>query len=510
MTNTDTLLGIDLGTSGCKATLIGLDGTVRGEGYEEYATSHPQPGFAEQNPQDWLAAVRRALDTVAAQSGGWQGLRAVALDGSTHNAVLLDAAEQVVRPVIMWTDQRSVVECRWLQEHHGEQVFATAYQRPTPTWTLPQMRWLATHEPDALQRTRHILFGKDFLRWKLTGRMATDHIEAQGSLFYDMRQRCWSKELCALGGVPYDALPELVEPTDVTGAVTAAGAAWTGLPAGIAVVAGASDSAIEDYAAGAIEPGQCIVKLATAGNVNVMTDAPHPNAQTLTYSHVVPGLWYTVVATNTAASAKRWFRDLFCAGEVEEAKRCGANVFQLIDNLAAESPLGADGLLFHPYLLGERSPYWDPDLRASFVGVRMSHRKGDFVRALMEGVAFSLRDCFRVLEGMGLPVTEIRLIGGGAKSAIWSRIVCDVFGRRLLRPALCDASFGAALLAGVGVGIFPDPRAAVTRCLQIADAIEPDLGTHAKYAELFENYVKVHDALAPVYQAMSRAGRKEG
>jgi len=501
--STDTLLGIDLGTSGCKATLISLDGAVLGEGYEEYATSHPQPGQAEQNPQDWLAAVRRALDTVAARCGGWRGLRAVALDGSTHNAVLLDAAGQVVRPVIMWTDQRSTAECRWLQENHGERIFATAYQRPTPTWTLPQMRWLATHEPEALQRTRHMLFAKDFLRWKLTGRMATDHIEAQGTLFYDMPKRAWSRELCALGSVPWAALPELLEPTDIAGEITPAGAAWTGLPTGIPVVAGASDSAIEDYAAGAIEPGQCAVKLATAGNVNVMTATPHPHPQTLTYAHVVPGLWYTVSATNTAASAKRWFRDLFCGTEAEEARRRGVNVFQLIDDLGSQSPVGADGILFHPYLLGERAPYWDPDLRASFVGVRMSHRKGDFIRALMEGVAFSLRDCLRVIEAMGLPVTEVRLIGGGAKSALWGRILCDVFGRRLLRPAGCDASFGSALVAGVGIGLYADPREAVKRCLRIADAVEPEPATQARYAQLFERYLKVHEALAPVYKAVA-------
>ena len=210
--------------------------------------------------------------------------------------------------------------------------------------------------------------------------------------------------------------------------------------------------------------------------------------------------------TNTAASAKRWFRDLFCGTESEEAKRQNTNVFQLIDDLAATSPVGADGMLFHPYLLGERAPYWDPDLRASFVGVRMSHRKGDFVRALMEGVAFSLRDCFRVIEGMGLPVSEVRLIGGGAKSAIWSRIVCDVFGRRLLRPVVCDASFGSALVAGVGIGVYPDARAAVRRCLHVAEPIEPDPAAQSRYATLFERYLKVHEALAPIYQAASADG----
>ena len=290
---------------------------------------------------------------------------------------------------------------------------------------------------------------------RLTGVAATDHIEAQGTLFYDMKNRCWARDLAELAGLDPSALPDLVNPTDLLGKVTARAAADMGIPEGTPVVCGTSDSAVEDYGAGAIEPGDCIVKLATAGNVNVMTAEAHPFPTTLTYSHVIPGMWYTVSATNAAALCQRWFRDLFCDGEKLEAEKEGINAFEILDRKAAESPLGANGVLFHPYLQGERSPYWDPDLRASFTGVAISSTKGDLIRALLEGVAFSLLDCYGLIREMKLPVKRIFLIGGGAKSRLWSEIVCNVFNLPVRVPIPGDASYGSALLAGTGIVSLP-------------------------------------------------------
>ena len=495
-----TLLGIDIGTSGCKITAIDECGRILDEGFAEYETSHPQPGWAEEDPEDWCVAVRGILAGLKERGTvDFADIAAIALDGSTHNAVLLDGEMKVVRPTIMWTDQRAVAESAELNDVHGEAVFGTAYQMAAPTWTLSQMLWLQRHEPDALARTSHVMFVKDYVRYRLTGEWCTDTIEAQGTLFFDMARKQWSPELCGLAGIPLDILPPLVSPTDVVGKVTAGGAAEFGLPVGIPVVCGCSDSAVEGYAAGAVEPGSCILKLATAGNVNVMTDRPVPHPKTLTYSHVVPGMWYTVVATNTAARAQRWFRDHFCAAELAEAERTGRSVYAIMDDEAAQSPLGADGLFFHPYLQGERAPYWDPQLRASFVGATMRHTHADFVRALLEGVVFSLRDCFRTIEEMGLPVTEFRLIGGGAKSALWTQIVADVFGYPIIVPQGCDASFGSALLAGVGVGVFADERSAVRQCLKERDPVSPAPERHAKYQELTSLYYRIHDVLADVY-----------
>ena len=514
------LLGIDYGTGGCKVTAIGEDGSFAGEASTEFQTYHDHPGWSEQEPSDWWNALKSSLEKLAAKGVDLKSVAACALDGSTHNAVLMDADYRPVRRTIMWTDQRATAECEALKAGWGEKVFSTCYQMPAPTWTLPQMMWLKANEPEALAKTEHVLFVKDYVRYLLTGEAATDRIEAQGTLFFDMAKGKWDDDLVLLSGLRPDSLPRLIEPTDLAGRVTAEASAFTGLPEGTPVVCGSSDSAVEDYGAGAVEPGDLIIKLATAGNVNSMTAEAHPHPKTLTYSHIVPGMWYSVSATNAAALCMRWLRDAFYLGSDRvdlgsgsvgigsggnDAKRRYAilndskGLYSLIDQEAGSSPIGANGVFFHPYLQGERCPYWDSNLRASFTGVSISSTRGDFARALMEGVAFSLRDCYRTLEEMRLPVKRIFLIGGGARSRLWSEIVANVFNRPVSVPTPGDASFGACLLAGVGIGLFPDVRSAVAKCLHVDRTIDPDPAAAVKYDHLFTCYRRIHDALAPVY-----------
>ncbi|HHU13843.1 MAG: xylulokinase [Kiritimatiellae bacterium] len=490
MKRQDLLLGIDFGTGGCKVTLIDLAGNVVESVSGEYPTHHPRPAWAEQDPADWYRVMCEVLKKLKQR----RRIAAIALDSYTHGAVLLDSKLNVVRPTIIWTDQRSVQECAALKRNHFDLIFKTAYQAPTPTWTLPQMLWLRNNEPRTLKQTRHISFVKDYIRYLLTGEMACDSIEAQGTLFWDMRKACWSEALCELAGIPLKALPRIGDPTDLAGHITAQAAADTGLPVGTPVIMGASDSAVEDYAAGAIEPGQCVLKLATAGNVNVMTAKAHPHRETLTYSHVVPGMWYTVTATNAAAVCQRWYRDTFCTPGTH---------YDAIDAEAAQAPPGSNGVFFHPYLQGERSPYWDADLRGSFTGFSMASTRGDASRALLEGVAYSLRDCYRTIEKMKLPVHEFLLIGGGAKSALWSSIVCDLFNAPVKCPACCDASFGSALLAGVGIGVFDDVVSAVKQCLRFDRELLPDAGRAEFYNSQFQRYRAIHDVLAPCYRNLA-------
>ena len=485
-----TLLGIDYGTGGCKVTALGTDGSFAGEASVEYKTYHDHPGWSEQEPQDWWDALCAALSKLKDKGVDLSSIAAAALDGSTHNAVLMDAAYHPIRRTIMWTDQRAVAECATLRETMGDKIFATAYQMPAPTWTLPQMMWLKAHEPDVLARTEHVLFVKDYVRYLLTGNAATDRIEAQGTLFFNMEKMDWDEELVMMAGLQPANLPSFIAPTDVAGYVTASAAAATGLPEGMPVVCGSSDSAVEDYGAGAVEPGDLILKLATAGNVNSMTADAHPHPKTLTYSHIVPGMWYSVSATNAAALCQRWMRDTW-----------GFADYGIMDKEAATSPLGANGVFFHPYLQGERCPYWDPALRASFTGGSIASKRGDFCRALLEGVAFSLRDCYGTLQEMGLPVKRIFLIGGGARSKLWSEIVCNVFNRPVAVPVPGDASFGACLLAGTGIGVFSDVKDAVAKCLHIDRTIAPNPVAAEKYDALYVVYRQIHDALAPVYQS---------
>jgi xylulokinase len=272
-----------------------------------------------------------------------------------------------------------------------------------------------------------------------------------------------------------------------------------GLAAGTPVITGTSDSALEMYGAGAVEAGQCVVKLATAAYTNVVTDEPRPHRRTLTYCHVVPDLWYSVAATNSCASALRWFRDVFCRDLMTRAEAEGCSAFALIDEFAAQAPAGADGVLFHPYLIGERSPHWDPDLRASFVGLSMRHDMRHVARAVLEGIAFSLLDCLSSIKTLGLDAHEARIIGGGAASPLWRQITSDVLGLPLVYPEASDASYGAALLAGVGIGVFADERDAVKRCTRIRAEVEPDAARHEQYLQLYELYRQTHAGLADVY-----------
>ncbi len=497
------LLGIDFGTGGCKVTAIDARGALLGDASVEYTTYHEHPGWSEQDPADWYPAMCQALAKLREKGVDLKDTAAVSFDGSTHNAVLMDGAMRPLRRAIMWTDQRSTAECAFLREHHRDLVFGRAYQMPAPTWTLPQMMWLKRHEPDVLKATKHVLFVKDYVRYLVTGTAQTDRIEAQGTLFFDMAKQQWSEPLVALSGLDMKALPELVSPTDVTGRVTAAASADTGIPAGTPVVCGTSDSAVEDYGAGAIEPGDCIIKLATAGNVNIMTAEPHPYKTTLTYSHVIDGMWYSVSATNAAALCQRWLRDLVCQDLKRDASENNISPYELMDREASQSPAGANGVFFHPYLQGERSPYWDPALRASFTGLSVASHRCDMMRALLEGVAFSLLDCHGSLREMGLDAKRLFLIGGGARSALWSSIVCDAFNLPLQVPHPGDASFGSALLAGVGAGVFKNSREAVHSCLHIRQSLTPSAETAAVYAERFQAYRRIHDALAPIYASIT-------
>ena len=508
-TGMNVFLGIDYGTGGCKVTAIGEDGSFVGEASTEFVTYHDHPGWSEQDPQDWWNALAASLKKLAAKGVDLKSVAACALDGSTHNAVLLDAEYKPVRRTIMWTDQRSTAECDALKAGWGEKIFSTCYQMPAPTWTLPQMMWLKANEPEALAKTEHVLFVKDYVRYLLTGEAATDYIEAQGTLMWAMSggfgksgvSGAWDEDLVALSGLRLSAMPRIIAPTDIAGRVTREAAEFTGLPEGMPVVCGSSDSAVEDYGAGAVEPGDLIIKLATAGNVNSMTATAHPHPKTLTYSHIVPGMWYSVSATNAAALCMRWLRDAFyVAGKDGNDQIDSKDVYSRIDREAGASPVGANGVFFHPYLQGERCPYWDANLRASFTGVSISSTRGDFARALMEGVAFSLRDCYRTLEEMKLPVKRIFLIGGGARSRLWSEIVANVFNCTVAVPEPGDASFGACLLAGTGVGAFANVKEAVAKCLHISRTLSPDPTAAATYDHLFTCYRRIHDALAPVYR----------
>jgi len=486
------MLGVDFGGGASKATLLGENGVIAATNTVEYPTYYPKPGYAEQNPQDWYNAIKINIAALLKKTGiNASDITAVCLDAATHTAVLLDDNFNVLRPAIYWTDSRSVKECEFLREKYNDLILKAALHKADTIWTLPQLMWVRDNEPEIWSKTGKILFAKDYIRYLFTGEYCTDYIEAQGSMMFDYNTMQWSKELCDILGFDIEKLPKVVKPSDIIGYVSKDAARDTGLCEGTKVVCGTTDTALEVFASGAVSKGQMTIKLATAGRICVVTDKSYPHQHLINYSHVCEGLWYPGTATKSCAASYRWYRDTF-GGDYKE-----------LDKEAAAVPVGCEGLMFHPYLNGELTPYADPLLRASFTGVRAGHTKGHFNRAVLEGVALSLLDCKNTIEQIGIPHDDTAvIIGGGSYSPLWRQIVADVLGISLIQAENSDSSFGAAMLAGVATGVFSSFEEAVKICRKIVSTTTPNSENTKKYLEVFNVYKSVHDALAPIYRKM--------
>ena len=366
------LLGIDFGGGASKATLIDTLGNIIAENTVEYPTLYPEAGACEQSPQHWIGALCENSRTLLAKSGVANGdILAVAIDSATHTSLVCDEHFTPLRNAVHWTDSRSKRQADWLREELGERIFAKTFHKPDTIWTLPQLIWLRETEPETFAKIKYIFFEKDYIRYFLTGVFCTDYIEAEGSMLFDCNNRQWDGELCGLAGITADMLPPIVKPTDVVGGVTKAAADATGLKAGTPVICGTTDTVMEVFASGAVKKGDVTVKLATAGRICVITDKPCPDRHLVNYSHVVEGLFYPGTATKSCAASYRWYRDTF------------GGQYGALDDGAAEISIGCDGLIFHPYLNGELTPYADPTLCGSFTGVRATHTKAHFTRAVI-------------------------------------------------------------------------------------------------------------------------------
>jgi len=484
------VLGADIGSGSVKLTLLSRKGVIAGTAGCEYPTFYPQVGWCEQEPEDWCAAFRKALAELLEQTGVRpEQIEAVAPDAATHTAVLLGADCRVLRRSILWTDQRSKAQVQWLKENCLDTVMRQVRNAPTTVWTLPQFLWLRENEPEVWGKIRHILFAKDYLRYRLTGTLETDTIDAAGSMFYDVERECWSEELCAIGGIDQSWLPALRRPVDLAGCVTPESAKEFGLAEGTKVLVGTTDTVMEVLAAGSVAPGHATVKLATAGRICVITDQPLDSKFIFNYRHVVPGLWYPGTGTASCAASYRWYRDVI-----------GREPFAELNIPAEAVAPGSDGLMFHPYLNGELTPYNDPDLKGSYVGISSRHTTAHFTRATLEGVALSLKDCLLTLRALGVEMNRVRIIGGGAKGLLWRQIVSDVLGLEMEKVKVDDSSFGTAMLAAVGIGWFDSFAEAARICIQIDSVTKPDPKNHGIYNKLFAKYKAVHDALAPIYR----------
>lgn len=487
--NSPVLIGVDVGSSGAKAAALNSRGRILAvSDTHNYPTHYPRPGWAEQNPEDWYSAACAAIRQCV-QAGGFapQTVAGLAVVGPAHNVALMDEAGHLLGPTIHWSDLRSAPQCDRLESLCGAEIFRTTGQPVNPSWTLAQLLWLKENNPALWRKLRRVLATKDYVRFRLTGVYATDVYDAIGLQLYDLHGDRWSPELCDLLDFPVEWLPPVLPIFEPGGSLLPEAAAATGLLPGTPVAVGSADVTVEAFGIGAVQPGNAIVKLGTAGCINLVTAAPHPSERTLTYRHVTGERGFTIAATNSGTGALAWFRDTFFSPETG---------FEAISALAGQCGPGADGLLFHPYLRGERTPYWNPHLRGDFVGIGAHHSRGHFARAVMEGVAFSLRDCRDAVRALGEPMTSYRIVGGGSRSPLWRQIVCDVLGEAITVPSAEDATFGAALVAGVAAGVFPHWQEALASCGQHEALLHPDPATAALYDQYFAVFRDVTQSLA--------------
>jgi xylulokinase len=491
------VLGLDVSTTATKAILVDEEGAVRGIGSAEYPYATPQPRWSEQDPDLWWtgtqAAVRAALANAGVDGGD---VSAVGLAGQMHGAVLLDAADRPVRPAILWNDQRTEAECDAIREALGfERLVAITGNDALTGFTAPKLLWVRQHEPSAWERVAHVLLPKDYVRLLLTGAHAIDKADGAGTILFDLAARDWSSEVLATLDLDPGLLPRTWEGPDVTGEVTAAAAELTGLRPGTPVVAGAGDQAGNAVGVGAITPGVVALSLGTSGVVFAATDRPivEPRGRVHAFCHAVPDRWHLMSVMLSAAGSLRWYRDALAPG---------IGFDQLVGEAAAVAP-GSDGLWFLPYLTGERSPHPDPNARGAFVGLTVAHERRHLTRAVLEGVAYGLRDGLDLMLGAGMPAPSVvRASGGGLASELWRQILADVLGVAIAGVGTTEgAAYGAALLAAPAGGLAASVDEAVERAVHVTPLAEPGADVDA-YAGRHAVYRDLYPALAPLFPRM--------
>ena len=492
-------LGIDVGTGGTRALIIDENGAVIAAGSEEHQPFvSPQSGWAEQDPQDWWRACGLAVRAALRSAPSGDRVAAVGFSGQMHGAVLLDGSDAVIRSAIIWCDQRSEAQSRELAELFGaDRLIQLTCNPPLTNFTLTKLLWVRENEPEKWRRLAHVMLPKDYVRFRLTGERAIDVADASGTLLLDVANRCWSKEVLRETEIAPELLPALYESPQVCGRVSAAGAAATGLPAGIPVVAGAGDQAAGAVGMGIVRVGAVSATIGTSGVVFAATDHPalDPRGRVHTFCHAVPGRWHVMGVTQAAGLSMRWFKDQFGVRGAD-----GRDLYDLLAEEASAAPPGSGGVFWAPYLMGERTPHCDPNARAALLGLTVSHGRSHIIRAIMEGVAYSLKDSFTIFDEMKIPLENIRLGGGGARSPLWRQIQADVYGHEVeIIAAEEGAACGAAILAGVGAGAWASVDEACDGIIHIASRIPPNPQNSTVMQQSYRFYREIYPALHRVF-----------
>ncbi|HKR21978.1 MAG TPA: xylulokinase [Pyrinomonadaceae bacterium] len=487
-----TLLGIDVSTTGVKALLINDKGAIVASATTPLQLSTPKPLWSEQHPRDWWDAAVNSIKQVLRETDA-NDIAAIGLTGQMHGLVLLDEQGEVLRPAILWNDQRCGEQCDALRTRLGkERLIRISGNDALTGFTAPKILWVRQHEPDVYDRARHILLPKDYLRYKLTHEYAMDKADGSGTLLFDLERRHWSNETLEAADIPSDWLPRTFEGPEVTGLVTREAAEATGLREGTPVVAGGGDQAAGAVGVGAVRPGVLAVTMGTSGVVFAATESPliEPAGRLHAFCHAVPGRWHLMGVMLSAAGSLQWYRD---------ALACDLSFDELV-NEAGGVAAGSDGLLFLPYLCGERTPHPDPLARGAWAGLTLRHSRKHLTRSVLEGVAFGFKDMLSLMQEAGAgDVDQVRVSGGGAKSAVWRQILAEVLGTEMVTVNTTEgAAYGAALLAGVAAGAWSNVDAACAETIRVTDRISPDTKNIVRYAEMYSQYQSLYPALRSI------------
>jgi len=502
------ILAHDLGTTGNKATLYDAAGRLVGSAFYPYATEYARTNWAEQDPEDWWTAVCVSTKQLLAESGvGCQDVAAITFSGQMMGCVALDREAQPLRKAIIWADQRAVAQAAWV----GERVpFAEVYRitghRLSSSYSLAKILWLRDHQPDVVRRAYKFTHAKDAIVARLTGIFVTDPSDASGMNLYDLATGAWSPRILEAAGIDPAQLPEVVPSSAVVGEVRGAVADEVGVPTGTPVVIGGGDGACAAVGAGVVTEGSAYNYVGSSSWIALATKAPiyDPDFKTFTFAHLVPGMFMPVGTMQAAGASYQWARDQLCPLEVQAAEALQVSPYEMMNAQASESPPGSNRLLFLPYLMGERSPHWNPKARGAFVGLTIRHTRADLIRAVMEGVAMNLRVILDAFRGQGSDVATIRLIGGGARGRLWNQIMADVYGVPVQRLTVLEeaTSMGAALAGGVGVGLYAGFSMAEAMN-PVAATIDPDPRAQRVYEALLPIFRQTYEALVPVYDRLA-------
>lgn len=492
------LLGIDIGTSACKIAVFEKNGTVIAAGSGDYPVYYPQPGWAEQNPDEWWTAVCETIKTLLQKNHiDAQEIAGVGIDGQSWSAIPIDQEGNVLANTPIWMDTRAQDICDRINREIGEEnIFALTGNSLQPSYTTAKILWYKENLPQMYEKIDKILQSNAFIAYRLTGTLSHDMSQGYGVHCFDMKNGCWNDEMCEKMGIPISFLPELVPSHQVVGTVTPKAAEKTGLAVGTPVVAGGLDAACGTLGAGVIHVGETQEQGGQAGGMSICIEEYAADPRLILGAHVVPGQWLLQGGTVGGGGVMRWFEKEFAGYEREIADRVGKSPLDQLNEIAQETPPGSDGVVFLPYMAGERSPIWDPNAKGVYYGLDFNKTKGHMVRAAMEGVAFSLKHNLDIAEDTGAKVEELRAMGGSANSLLWTQIKSDITGKPIVVPSSDTATtLGAVILAGVGVGVYKDFEEAVHMTVKLTRRHEPDMEKHRLYQKNYETYLELYESL---------------